>query len=349
MSTPATPPPVRRWSPRDGQAGVALLTILLLVVVATVLATQMLTRQQRLLRQAQVLLRQDQAMQYALGGEAFLQALLGQDEKASPANDHLGEVWAQALPPFPVEDGMVQGRLRDESGCFDLNSLHHNQAVDPVARQIFTQLIRQADLDGTLTDAVIDWQDPDDATSGPGGAENSFYGGQQPARRAPNQPFASVAELQAVRGFDNPATFKRLAPFLCALPVRTPINVNTAPVAVLTALDENTDSVAIAQWVQQRDRGQDTVRDVSSLWGMAGFNRITPDRQKLLQPLLGVRSAFYRAEIHATFDSRPLYLTSHLFRQGAQVSVYRRSWLPIPPQDHQTAPALARAADRPIP
>ncbi len=53
----------------SGQRGVALLTILLMVVMATILASSLLARQQRMLKQSELLLRQDQALQYALAGE----------------------------------------------------------------------------------------------------------------------------------------------------------------------------------------------------------------------------------------------------------------------------------------
>lgn len=337
-----------RWScgvqgPRS-QSGVALLTILLLVVVATVLASSMLSHQQRLLRQAQVLLGQDQAMHYVLGGESFLRALLGQDQQASGDTDSLNEVWAKPSPPYPVEDGFVQGQIHDESGCFDLNSLYHDGAVDPLAQQILSRLLQSQGLDAGASAAVLDWQDPDDQTSGSGGAENSFYAGQQPARGSANQPFHQAAELAGVRGFDNPKLLAKLLPLVCALPARAPLNVNTAPAAVLTALDEQTDATAIAQWVQSRNQGKNLIRDVSSLWGQAGFNRISAENQKKLQPLLGVKSAYYRAEVRAQFGGRPQYLTSRWLRKDDKITVYQRSFLPLPPRTNAVAVAAAGQA-----
>lgn len=330
-------------SPLARQQGVALLTILLLVVVATVLASSMLSHQQRLVRQAGVLLTHDQALQYVLGGEGFLRALLVQDQQVSAETDSLNEVWAQPSPPYPVGGGFVQGQLKDESGCFNLNSLYHDGAADPVAQQILGRLLKSAGIDSSASDAVLDWQDPDDQTAGAGGAENSFYAGQQPARTAANQPFVSVSELQAVRGFEEAKAYQKLLPLLCALPARAPLNVNTAPAEVLAALDEATDAAAIARWVSERDQGKSLVRDLSNLWGMSGFSNIPPGRQKLLAPLLGIKSLYYRAEIRASFDGRSLNLSSHLFRKDDQVSVYRRSYLPLPPAQKNTPVGTAAA------
>ena len=76
------------------------------------------------------------------------------------------------MPAFPVEDGFVSGRLLDESGKFNLNNLlKADGSVDDSARRWFEKLLQRVGLPAELSQAVIDWQDADDETTGAMGAE----------------------------------------------------------------------------------------------------------------------------------------------------------------------------------
>ncbi len=82
------------------------------------------------------------------------------------------------MPPFPIEDGAVSGRLLDESGKFNLNNLTTNEGkVNEAAKNWFERLLVRVGLPAELSQAVIDWQDPDDEPSGPMGAESNYYEG----------------------------------------------------------------------------------------------------------------------------------------------------------------------------
>ena len=88
-----------------------------------------------------------------------------------------------------------------------------------------------------MANAVIDWVDADAEARYPGGAEDSAYLVNDPPYRAANRPLMTVDGLYRVHGFDR-ASVERLRPFVSALPVPTPVNVNTAPPEVLAALIE---------------------------------------------------------------------------------------------------------------
>ena len=104
--------PVNHHLSKSSQSGVALLTILIMVVLATILAVSILRYQNANLEETKLLLRQDQALQYAWSAEYFFSELLIQDAKDN-TTDSLNESWAQPFPPFPVEDGVVTGQLHD--------------------------------------------------------------------------------------------------------------------------------------------------------------------------------------------------------------------------------------------
>lgn len=312
----------------SGQRGVALLTILLMVVMATILASSLLARQQRMLKQSELLLRQDQALQYALAGEGFLGDVLLADQKINNKSDSLSESWAQPMPVYPVEDGAVTGKLLDQSGKFNLNDLYHDGQPDPVALEYFKRLLDQAGLSAELANAVLDWQDPDKETTGNTGAEDSVYQGKRPPYRAANRPFTQVDELRLVQGFDDNA-FNALSPFVVALPQYSPINVNTAPAQVLAALAPSLTSAAVTAWVKARDAKNQPIEAVSELWSQAPFDQVAANDSARIKPMLDVKSQFFEAQIQVMLSGRQRHLRSSLYRSDAGVVCYQRTLLPV--------------------
>lgn len=317
-------------SPISGvkQRGVALLTVLLMVVVASIMATGILNYEQRLIRENSILLRQDQAWAYAKSGEYFLSELLVEDAKNINKNDNLSEQWAQPMPVYPIEDGSITGQIIDMSGKFNLNNLYHDGKRDDKAVAYFSRLLKRIGLAPELADAVVDWQDPDNDITGSFGAEDSFYMGQQHPYLTANRPFQQVGELQQVRGF-NAASVAKLAPYISALPAFSPINVNTAPALVLTALDDTLNPDVVKQWVEQRDQTKQYLDQADGLWATDAFKSLNPAQRSAVAPLLATRSSFFKAEITVSLSGRQRYLNSELYRQGQQVMAYSRSMLPV--------------------
>ncbi|WJW75224.1 type II secretion system minor pseudopilin GspK [Thiohalobacter sp. IOR34] len=216
------------------QRGVALLTAVLVVALATVAAVGMASRQQLDIRRSANLLQADQALAYALGVEDWARVVLRRDREENRV-DHLGEDWARRLMPLAVEGGMLTGFVEDQQGRFNLNNLLvDGRPSEPDLAQ-FRRLLEQLDLDPGLALALLDWMDADLEPRFPGGAEDDLYLLRTPPYRAANRHLVSPSELRLVAGFDA-AVVSRLAPYVTALPARTPINVNTAPALVLQSL-----------------------------------------------------------------------------------------------------------------
>lgn len=321
------------------QRGVALLTILFMVVIASIMAMGILNQQQRMIREGSIMLRQDQAWVYAKSGEYFLSELLVNDAKTSKSNDNLSEQWAQPLPPFPVEDGTVTGRLLDQSSRFNLNNLYHDGKPDKEAFEFLGRLLKRVGLAPELAEAVMDWQDPDETATGSMGAEDSFYLGQQPPYLAANRPFSQPEELRQVRGFEGNA-YNLIAPYITAVPYFSPINVNTASGMLLSALSDNLQVNQVQDWVSMRDRSQQYLDQVGSLWTQPGFQPAATAKPENIDRLLTVRSEFFQAQIVVSLSERKRYLTSNLYRQGEQVMAYQRHQMPIP--------ALATSSQNPL-
>jgi general secretion pathway protein K len=219
---------------RQYQQGVAIITALLVVMLAAGIAAFLLAQQSQALTRTARTAERAQAALYAAPTLDWARAALFQLQKSTPRVD-LTQPWAQGLNAIPIDGAMAAGALRDDGGLFNLNNLVKNGARSEPDVEIFRSLLTQLKLNPDLADAVVDWIDGNDEPSGSGGAENATYLALPAPYRAANQNLLQVAELRRVRGFDQ-ATLSRLMPFVTALPMRTPINLNTAPQEILAAI-----------------------------------------------------------------------------------------------------------------
>lgn len=215
--------------------GVALITVLLVVALATIAAAAMAARQQLDMRRTGNMLDGDQAYLYALGAESWAIGILANDQKENQT-DSLNDKWATVLPPIPIEGGEISGAIEDVQGRFNLNNLltQDGKPSQPDL-EIFQRLLVEAGLEPNLAQAVLDWMDPDIDPHPPDGAEDDAYLKEQFPYRTANRLMASPTELLLVQGF-TPEAYARLAPYVTALPMRTTININTASAPVLMAL-----------------------------------------------------------------------------------------------------------------
>lgn len=236
----------------SGQRGVALLTAMLVVAVATVLATNLLWLSTLDQRRTASVLATDQALQYALGAEAWVGDILRQDLEDSPDNDDFSEIWAVQIAPLPIEGGYIYGQVSDLQGLFNLNNLvDQGGKEDELMLAQFERLLDLLGLNPALAGAVIDWIDPDSEPHFPYGGEDEAYGRTEPQYRVANSMMTSPTELMAINGFDRD-TYAELAPFVTALPRGTKLNVNTAPQEVLASLSDEIDMSVAASLIDER-------------------------------------------------------------------------------------------------
>ncbi|WOH36683.1 type II secretion system minor pseudopilin GspK [Thalassotalea fonticola] len=107
------------------QTGVALITVMLVVAIAVVLATKMSSALIFQIQRTDNLNSNQQAYWYAMGAEAFAKSVLTLSfkEKDDKAVTHLGQPWASGETSFPVDLGTISGEITDMHACFNLNSL----------------------------------------------------------------------------------------------------------------------------------------------------------------------------------------------------------------------------------
>lgn len=219
------------------QRGVALITAIVVVAIATVLAVRIGTRAAMDLRRTAGLVALDQGWHVALGAEAWAIEVLRDDIRDSREFDHLGEGWAQPLPPLPVDGGELRGALEDMQGRFNLNNLvNGDRETDPANVERFAKLLIQVGAQPRWASLMADWID-EDSQPNPDGAEDSTYLAQNPPYRAANGLVVTTTEMMALPGMTRDE-FERIRPFVTALPAGTPINVCTAKPPVLAMLSD---------------------------------------------------------------------------------------------------------------
>jgi general secretion pathway protein K len=113
----------RVWHPKK-QQGIALITVMLIVALCAIIASQMTTRLQTQMQRSTNISFNQQAYWYAMGAEELAKRLLMKAFKDEPEITHLEQVWAQEERSFPVDFGEISGEITDLQACLNLNALH---------------------------------------------------------------------------------------------------------------------------------------------------------------------------------------------------------------------------------
>lgn len=275
---------------RTRQSGIALITVLLILSLATVAAVAMTTRQQLDIRRTTNILQIEEAYAVLLAAEEFTKVLLWYDatQTINPhtpnTTDAFGDFWHhpllananQEIGSFDVHDYYIE----DLQGRFNVNNLlDGGQVPNQVNYARFRSLLGDVGLPEDLADRAYDWIDGNNSVY-QAGAEDNEYSVLEKPYRTPNRLMASASELFRLMGvnltgkqdyghtnrdrrrlicamlldqtkFDvcqaqsnqtqqNANQNNQPQNVLMALPVRTPINVNTVvSPAIYRMIDPN--------------------------------------------------------------------------------------------------------------
>ena len=297
------------------QRGVALITAVLIVALATILAVDVGFKGYLDQRRTANAFALDQSFEVALGGEAWASDSLRRDKIQSPKQDDFTEEWATPIPPIPLEDvgGEFEGTLEDMQGRFNINNLvtyenGANSKVDAAAVKRLERLLEILELEPKWANIIADWIDSDTNPQFPDGAEDPVYTSLAPAYRTANMPVTRTSELLALPEFGL-ERYRKLEPFISALPAGTTINVCTASPELLDALVEGRRQFTLARESTKESRQQ----------------RCFPNKQEFEQPLsqeekeeLGTvvdqTSDYFLATIWVTLGTSRFTLYSLLYR-----------------------------------
>lgn len=310
---------------RSAQRGVALLTAILLVALATIVASTLAYRNAMTARRGAATFAFDQALLFAQGAEALAAYALKQDiDSGGTELDYVGERWSQPYGPIEIQDGVVlEAQLQDLSGRFNLNSLVAGGQVNQAAVDAFARLLASLELEERWAALIADWIDQDPSALFPDGAEDSLYLSQDPPYRPPNMPITSASELLALPDFGR-ERYLRLAPFVAALPADVKLNVCTAEPEILDAY-KNEDEFHADREGFAKNRGE------SCFPRLTAYEAGMPEelRNQLRQsPGLAETSSFFRLRSIVGIGTSEFTLYSLLQRESGRVKVVMRSYSP---------------------
>jgi len=236
---------------RRSTRGAALILAMLVAALAATVAVALAAEQQRWFADVENRRDQVQAQSLALAGIQWARQILHDDAKSGTL-DHLGEVWAFPLPPTPIANGAIEGRIEDAQGRLNLNNLALDGTAGLADRLRIDRLFAAKGAQPGMVDAIADWVDADSAPRA-NGAEDAYYAQRSSTALAANAALVRAAEASAVRGA-TPRAWAALAPFVTALPAGTALNVNTAGAEVLVAAIPGLAGDNLASFVADRAR-----------------------------------------------------------------------------------------------
>jgi general secretion pathway protein K len=147
--------------------------------------------------------------------------------------------WVADGRPYKItfEEIEVEVRVSDEGGKVDINA-----ADEQTLAALFGLAGVEREQAARLTDAVLDWRDPDDLVR-PNGAEKAEYEAAGLTYHPSNTGFATLGELQQVLGMDY-ELFRKLRPFVTVYSRSGRPNFGLAPMQLLQLLPGVTPELA---------------------------------------------------------------------------------------------------------
>lgn len=283
----------------DSQRGVALLTILLLVVSITVVAGAMLASQKIAIRRSGLLFDQNQLLQDIDAGQQLAVTMIRADANLNDT-DSTQDIWTKPVPPYTLGTHSIGIEIRDEASRFNINNLYQNGAVDSNALAVFQRLLTQLNLAPDIAIAVLDYQDTDSEVYQDGGDESTVYNQQSNSSAdsdLPNQRLVNIDQLQNVKGI-NAEVLAVLRPYITVVPHYLPINMNTASPVILAALIDGATSQQMQTIVDLREK--QVFESIDEIWQLPILGSLNEKQRKALAPLLAVDSQAFTALITAT-------------------------------------------------
>jgi general secretion pathway protein K len=309
------------------QKGIALLTVLLILAVMVIIASNMSSRLQLELRRTSNLITHQQALWYVYGAEELVEKAL----KATLKDDdtiNLDQYWAIEEMIYPVENGQIGGQVFDMQACFNVNAVTGQDNAGgqaPLAVRQFRNLMEQLDIEAyeaeQLGDALRDWIDADSNVVSSYGVEDAYYESLDYPYQAGNQALINGSELRAIKGF-NQAVYRKVRPYLCALPTSAlKLNVNTIAVdkpEILASLFMGKLSIDQARSIleQRPSSGWASVSDFLVLPEVTGVTLTTEEKSTF-----AIKSEYFVAQLQAEFATAAIKIES-LFKAESKDTVY---------------------------
>lgn len=252
-------PPRREGTDRmrgaAGQRGVAVVTALLVVMLATTVVAGLFVRESVTVRSVENRLALSQTRWVERAALDWAKVILRADARGGVV-DHLGEPWAVPVAETQLDEtvtggakiggksrpAMLAGQIFDAQARFNLAAMVQGGRVSDVHLAAFRRLLSVLGQPESLADMVLSRL----LRSIPRTLEGNTVPPEELA-------LLRLDDLRTVPGFDA-AVIEALRPFVVVLPEPTLVNVNTAPAEVLAALVPSLELGGARRFVARRER-----------------------------------------------------------------------------------------------
>jgi len=310
------------------QRGAAILTAMLTVVLVATLASAMLWQQWRGVEVETAQRTRVQSAWVLVGALDWARLILREDARQGGA-DHLAEPWAVPLAPARLstflaaergealvtddtdaaQEAFLSGQIEDLQARLNVTNLIDNGKLHEPSLAAWRRLFEHLNLSNAelqaFTQALLRAQttSAEPAAANPANASQSLT------------PLAATDLLWL--GLSE-RSLQALMPFITLLPVRTPVNLNTAPPEVLLASVPGLDMAsAQALVVSRARRHMETLMDADQLLG-------NPEIQ-FDSDAHGVASRFFEVTGRLRLGEATVQEMSVLQRDGMEVKVLSRT------------------------
>jgi len=311
----------------QAQRGAALLLAMLTVVLVATMASSMLWQQWRGVEIEAAQRTRVQSAWILTGALDWARLILREDARQGGA-DHLAEPWAVPLAPArlssflaaergqalvsddtdPDQEAFLAGHIEDLQARLNVTNLIDNGKLHETSRAAWARLFKHLNLPDSelvgLTQRLLLAHAAAVNATGTGKAD--------PQAPLLPQTVADLAWLGLSAG-----TLQAITPFVTLLPVRTPVNLNTASDVVLLASVAGLELAQARQLVQSR--------------AAKPFDTLADAQQRLAQPELqldpaqhAVGTRFFSITGQLRVGQSTLQERSEVQREGLQVTVLHR-------------------------
>ena len=314
------------------QHGAAILTAMLTVTLVATLASAALWHQWRAV-EVESAERTRTQMAWVLTGALDWARLILREDARTSAVDHLSEPWSLPLAEARLSsflavdqnntdsamEAFLSGQVTDQQGLLNLANLVDGGELSGADYAAFDRLFRHVGIPRAQLDGVADQL-------------------LLAARAAPPTPSAPgllmPQRLEHMVWLGLPAgSLQALRPYVTWLPTRTPVNLNTAPAAVLSAVLPGVDLRMAQQMVTQR-----ALTHYATVTQALEAAKLRSDQVDLAR--LAVASRYFTVRGQLRLDKTVVQEVSLVRREGTSVMVLWRAREALSPQAAATSASL---------
>ncbi len=240
-------------------------------------------------------------------------------EEDDPNYDSLTDNWAKQMPVELKEASFVI-EIADQERYLNPNILVNSKdEINQKAFDIFQRLFYYLGIDTQVLYNIIDWIDKNKESSG---GEEDYI--DFPAK---NDKIDTLEELKLIKGitpkiFSGEEEGKKVVSGEVKVGLKDvlspysdgKVNINTASIYVLTALDDDIDEALASSIIEYRK--ENPFKNVNDLIKVDGMNS---DIIYRIKPFVDVKSENFLVNIKITFGDREYKLVALLTRKGKKV------------------------------